>query len=193
MEDVCVAAQRDDALLDASAAAVVQADDWGAVAQGEVHDAADLCRVGLGERAAEHGEVLGEHVHEPAVDAAVAGDDPVAEEPLLIQPEMRRTVLHEHPQLLKAARIQQHIDALPGRQLALFMLSFKTFHSTSEDGLRPQALQASDLFVPVCMHAANLLPRACDAVNLGTRIPRTCTAPIPAANFAPTTSVPPSF
>jgi hypothetical protein len=53
----------------------------------EVHDLADLRRVRLGERAAEHGEVLREHVDEPAVDAAVAGDHAVAVGALLLEPK----------------------------------------------------------------------------------------------------------
>ena len=77
-EDVGVAAERDDAFLDARAAGVVEADDRRAVPHREVHDLADLLGVRLGERAAEDGEVLREDVDEPAVDPAVAGDDAVA-------------------------------------------------------------------------------------------------------------------
>ena len=49
-----------DALLDARAARVVEADDRRAVLHREVHDRADLLRVRLAHRAAEDGEVLGE-------------------------------------------------------------------------------------------------------------------------------------
>ena len=84
-EDVGVAAQRDDAFLDARAAGVVEADHRRAVAHREIHHLADLLGERLGERAAEHGEVLREDVDEPSVDAAVAGDDAVAEE-LLASP-----------------------------------------------------------------------------------------------------------
>ena len=57
-EDVGVAAERDDALLDAGAAGVVEPDDRRAVPHGEVHHLADLVGVRLRERAAEDGEVL---------------------------------------------------------------------------------------------------------------------------------------
>ena len=77
-EDVGVAAKDHDAFLDARAARVVQADDRRAVLHREVHDLADLFGVRFGQRAAEHGEVLREHVDRPAVDPAVSGDDAVA-------------------------------------------------------------------------------------------------------------------
>ena len=67
-EDVGVAAERGDALLDARAAGVVEADDRRAVLHRQVHHLADLLGVGLGQRAAEDGEVLGEDVDQAAVD-----------------------------------------------------------------------------------------------------------------------------
>jgi hypothetical protein len=44
----------------------------------------------FGQRAAEHGEVLREHIHGAAVDGAIAGDHPIAQEDLLLQPEVGR-------------------------------------------------------------------------------------------------------
>ena len=87
-EDVGVAAERDDAFLDARAAGVVEADDRRAVAHRHVHDLADLRGVGFRQRAAEHGEVLREGVDDAAVDAAVAGDHAVAGNDLLLHPEV---------------------------------------------------------------------------------------------------------
>ena len=77
-EDLAVEAERDHALLDPRAGALVDADDRAAGLDGEVHHLADLLAVDLAERAAEDGEVLGEHAHLPAVDGAVAGDHAVA-------------------------------------------------------------------------------------------------------------------
>ena len=79
-EDVGVAAERHDALLDPGATRVVEPDDRRADLHRQVHDLADLLRVRLGQRSAEHREVLAEDEHEPAVDRAVPGDDAVAEE-----------------------------------------------------------------------------------------------------------------
>ena len=77
-ENVGIAGQRHHAFLDARAAGVVQADDGGAHLGGEVHDLDDLGGVGFGERAAENGEILREDEDQPALDAAVAGDEAVA-------------------------------------------------------------------------------------------------------------------
>ena len=83
VEDLAVQAERDDALLDARAAALVDADDRAAGLHREVEDLDDLLAVHLAERAAEHGDVLAEHADRPAVDGAVAGDHAVAERAVL--------------------------------------------------------------------------------------------------------------
>ena len=77
-EHVAVGAERDDALLDPRAAGVVDPDHRAADLGRQVHDLAHLLAHHLAERAAEHGEVLAEHAHPPAVDRAVTGDDGVA-------------------------------------------------------------------------------------------------------------------
>ena len=79
-EDVGVAGERDHALLDARPAGVVQPDDRHADLEGQVHDLADLLRVGQRERAPEHGEVLGEEVDRPPVDPRGPGDHAVAQD-----------------------------------------------------------------------------------------------------------------
>ena len=88
-EDLAVQAERDDALLDARAGALVDADDRAAGLDGEVHHLGDLLAVDLAERAAEDREVLGEHADLAAVDGAVAGDHAVAVRPVLLQAERR--------------------------------------------------------------------------------------------------------
>ena len=66
-KDVGVAGERQHAFLDARAAGIVEADDRRAHLHRQIHDLDDLRGVGLGERAAEDGEVLREGVGEPAV------------------------------------------------------------------------------------------------------------------------------
>ncbi len=117
-----VAAQRDDALLDARAAGVVEADHRRAVAHRQIHDLADLLRERFGERPAEHGEVLREDVDEPAVDAAVSRDDAVAVVLLVLQPEIARPVHDEAIELHEAAFVEQQVEPLARRQLALRVL-----------------------------------------------------------------------
>ena len=106
-EDVGVAGEGGDALLDARAARVVEADDGRAHLHREVHDLADLLGVRLGEAAAEDREVLGEDAHEPAVDAAEAGDDAVAGDLLVGHAEVEAAVLDELVELLEGALVEQ--------------------------------------------------------------------------------------
>ena len=101
-KDVRVAAERDDAFLDARAAGVVEADDRRAVAHREVHHLDDLGGVGFGERSAEDGEVLREAVDDAPVDAPVAGDDAVAGDDLLLHPEIGAAVRDELVDFLEA-------------------------------------------------------------------------------------------
>ena len=116
-EDVGVAAQRHDAFLDARAARVVQADDRRAHAHRQVHHLADLGGVGLGERTAEHREVLRERVDLPAVDRPVARDDAVARHELVLHAEVAAAVRHQLVELLEGARVEQGLHALARRQL----------------------------------------------------------------------------
>src|SRR5690606_32310318 len=109
-------------LLDARTAGVVQPDDRRAVLQREVHDLHDLLGVRLRERAAEYREVLAEHVDEPAVDRAPAGDDAVAQILLLVEAECRRAVGNETVEFDEAALVQQQVQPLAGRQLAPLVL-----------------------------------------------------------------------
>ncbi len=83
-EDLAVAFEGDDALLDARAAAVVDADKRRAVLHREVHHLADLLAGYLGEGAAEDCEVLREDVRQAPFDLAEADDDGVAVVLLLI-------------------------------------------------------------------------------------------------------------
>ena len=78
--------------------------------------------MGLGERAAEDGEVLGEYVDQPAVDPPVAGDDAVAGIDLLVQPEVGGAMGDEAIELDEAARIEQQVQPLAGGELALLVL-----------------------------------------------------------------------
>ena len=78
--------------------------------------------MGFAQRPAEHREILGEHVHQPAVDAAVAGDDAVAGNHLLIESEIGGAVGDEAVELDEAALVEQQIEPLAGGELALLVL-----------------------------------------------------------------------
>ncbi len=117
-EDLGVARERDDTLLDARAARVVDPDHGAAVLDGHVHDLADLLREHLGQRAAEDREVLREDEDLAAEDGAVAGDDGVAERALLGHPELGLAMADEAVELDERSRVEEPLDALAREQLA---------------------------------------------------------------------------
>ena len=117
-EDVGVAGQRHDAFLDPGAARIVQPDDGHARLHGQVHDLADLPRVGFREGAAEHREVLGEDKHRPPVDAPGARDDAVARDPLLVHAEVPALMDDEPVDLREGALVEEELQALPRGLLA---------------------------------------------------------------------------
>ena len=121
-EDVGIACKAVHALLDAGAARVEEADDRGADLQRLFLDLHDLAGMGVGQRAAEDGEVLGEDEDDAAVDGPPAGDDPVAGDLLFGHAEVDGAVLDEHVELLEGALVQQQVQALPRRELALGVL-----------------------------------------------------------------------
>lgn len=144
-EDLAVHAERADALLDAGAAGVVDADERAARLQREVHDLHDLLAVGLAEGTAEDGEVLREHGHRAAVDRAVAGDDAVAVGAGLLQPEAGGAVPGELVQLDEGPFVQQQGHPLTRRQLALGVLLLHGTRGSGVGGFVDAALQIRDL------------------------------------------------
>jgi hypothetical protein len=108
LEHVGITAERRDAFLDARAAGIVEADYRAADLDRLVHDLADLLGVGLGQCAAEHGEVLREDEDHAAVDRAVADHHAVAGDLLLLaHAEIDAAVLLEHVPLFKGAVVEQ--------------------------------------------------------------------------------------
>ncbi len=144
LEHLAIAAERGDAFLDARAAGVEQADDRRARLQRHVLDFRDLARVRFRERAAEHGEVLGEHERLPPVHRAPAGDHAVAGDFGLLHAEIGIAVLHEGVEFLEAAFVQQKIDALARGQFAALVLRLDARLAAAELGARPPLFQLVD-------------------------------------------------
>jgi hypothetical protein len=92
VEDVRVAGQRDDALLNARPTGVVYTDYGATRVDREVHDLADLLRVHLSQRSPEDRKVLREHTDLSAGDLPVSHHNSVAQGPVLLQPEVVRAV-----------------------------------------------------------------------------------------------------
>ena len=84
----------------------------------EIHDLDDLGGVGLRQRSAEDGEILGEGEDLASFDEAIAGDDAVAGNHLLVHAEIAASVGHQLVDLFEGAGIEQELDALARRQLA---------------------------------------------------------------------------
>ena len=140
-EHVGIARERRDAFLDARAAGVIEADDRRPRLHRHVLQFCDLQRVGLRQRAAEHGEVLGEDEGLAAVDGAPAGDDAVAGHLVLLHAEFGRAVLDEHVELLERALVEQKLDALAGGQFAAGVLRLDALLAAAELGARAPFLK----------------------------------------------------
>ena len=112
LENLGIAGQAVDAFLDTGSAGVIEADDGCADLHGLVHHLADLRGEGFGKGTAEHGEILGENIDQTAVHCAVAGHHTVGEELVLLDAEVHAAVGYEHVELLKAALVEEHQDAL---------------------------------------------------------------------------------
>ncbi len=144
-EDLAVQAERDDALLDARARALVDADDRAAGLDGEVHDLDDLLAVDLAEGAAEDGEVLAEHADLAAVDGAVAGDHAVAVGAGLLQAERGGAVACQLVELDEGALVEEDLDALAGGLAALRVLLLDRLLRPGVHGLVEASLQVGEL------------------------------------------------
>src|SRR5262245_4845408 len=124
-----VSRQAVDALLNARAAGVVDANDRRAVLHRHVHYLADLLRHHPAETATEHGEVLGIDVNQTAVDGAVTGDDRVAQVLLLVQAEIDAVVRAQTIDLDKTTVVEQNIEALARQELSLLVLAARAFRT----------------------------------------------------------------
>ena len=131
-EHVGIARECGDALLDARAAGVIEPDDRRPRLHRHVLDLDDLLRMGLRQRAAEHGKILGEDEGLAAVDGAPAGDDAVAGHLVLLHAELGRAVLDEHVELLERALVEQKLDALARGQFAAGVLRLDALLAAAE-------------------------------------------------------------
>jgi hypothetical protein len=144
-ENLCVSAERDDALLNARTARVVETDHRRAVPHREIHDLHDLLGKRLRERASEHREILREDVNQPPVDLSVARDHAIAVEFLRLQPEVRRPMDDEAIQLDKRALVEKKIEPFARGELAFLVLRLEARLASALLGLRPAARQELEL------------------------------------------------
>ncbi len=148
-EDVGVAGERHHAFLDARAAGIIQADDGSADAHGGVHDLDDFGGVGFRERSAEDGEVLGEDEDQTTLDASIAGDEAVAVKLLLFHAELVAAMGDELVGLFEGAFVEQELDALARRHLALLVLACAALFAAAGLGESVAALQFGQLLLKI--------------------------------------------
>src|SRR5436190_2968303 len=144
-EDLRVAGEGDDALLDPRPAGVVDPDHRAAELRRQVHHLADLLREDLRETAAEDREVLREDEYTPAEDRPVAGDDRIAVGPPLPHPELGLAVTHVAVELDERAGIEELFRALTREELALVSLTLDRALAAGVTGFVAQLLQALEL------------------------------------------------
>src|SRR6185436_13377492 len=123
-EDIGISSQRNDPFLNARATGIIQANDRCSHSSRHFHDLDNLPRVGLREGSAKYGEVLGEYKHQPAIYSTVTGDEAVAVVLALGESKVVCAVGDESVGFFECAVIEQELDPLPGRHLALCVLAF---------------------------------------------------------------------
>ncbi|MCG3160031.1 MAG: hypothetical protein JMDDDDMK_01063 [Acidobacteria bacterium] len=123
-KDVSVTSERSHAFLNARAARIVQTNHRRADLHRQVHNLADLLRVGFRKRAAEDGEVLREDEDLAPVNQSVAGDEAVAGILLRLHPEIARAVRDQLVELLECAVVEQELDAFTRGHFAFLVLAF---------------------------------------------------------------------
>ena len=144
-EDLAVLAESDDALLNARAAGVEDADDRHPAAECELHDLDDLVSCDLAERAAEGREVLRVDGDRAPVDRADARDDGVAVGTRAVHAERARAVADVLVELDERARVDEELDALARRHLALGVLLLLRRDFRVDDGFLVPRAQVGDL------------------------------------------------
>ena len=129
-EDFAIAAKTVDALLNARAARVDQADDRRPFAECQVHHPTDFTRLRFAKRPAEDGEILRVDEYRAPVDPASAGHDAITVECLAID----RSAGGVGFQLLKTAAIKQEINALTSGQFTTGVVASDALRTTALPG-----------------------------------------------------------
>ena len=132
LEDLAKACHRSDAFLNAGTTRVVETDERSAYTHGHVHDLADLLGHGDAKRTTADRKVLSIEEDESPADGSRSCDNTIAERVRLVGAEVGATVDQEHVGLLERAWIDQCLNALACRQLALGMLSSYALLATAK-------------------------------------------------------------
>src|SRR5699024_2939983 len=113
-----IAAQRRYPLLDTRPAGIIQSNDWNAIFHGHIHHLANLFRMRLRKRPANHSKILTEYVNRPPVDLTMPCYHAITGDLLFFQAELMAAMRDKGIYLFKGILIQQQVDALTRRYLA---------------------------------------------------------------------------
>jgi hypothetical protein len=141
-EDLAVSGERLDALLDARAAGVVDADDGHAGLDGEVEQVADFLGVDGTDRAAADGEILGEGGDRAAPDVAGGADDAVTGHLAFFEAEVGARVVGVHAELDEIAAVEEGGEAFAGGEQAFFVAFFDAVDAAADQGLLAALFEA---------------------------------------------------
>ena len=122
LENLSETSQRAAALLDASSAGVVQADNGSTSLHSLVHNLADFQRHGFAQATSENGEVLSKNVYGTALDGTVTSHNTIAQERLLLHVEIDATMGDKHIKFFKGALVEEESNTLASSQFALLVL-----------------------------------------------------------------------
>src|SRR5205807_488492 len=93
-------------------------------AHGEVHDFANLLRVGFRERAAEYREILCENVNQANINAPKTSDEAVTRGTLVLHPEIPAAMTNKFVQFFKCTFVEEETDTFTRGELAGLMFAF---------------------------------------------------------------------
>src|SRR5207248_403213 len=108
-ENIRVRAQADYAFLDACPTRVIQSNYWSAILHSQVHNLANFLGVCLGKRTTKDREILRKDVNQAAVDLAIARDNSISGDSLIIQAKVCGAVGDKHVQFIECAWIKQQV------------------------------------------------------------------------------------
>src|SRR6185437_1705512 len=162
-EDVRVAGQRHDALLDTRAARIIETDYRAPGLHRQVHHLADLLGKRAREAAAEAGKVLRKDADLSPLDGAVAGDYAVARHAPLVHPEVVATMGLELIELDEGTAVEQKFDPLACGETARLALAALPILTAAQLGLARKLAHPFDVFLNA-HHQIPAKSRACGMV-----------------------------
>ena len=136
LENLAIARERGDPLLDAGAAGVKKPNEGRPVFERHILQAGDFLSVRFGKRAAENGKILGEDEDGAAIDGAPSRHDSIARHAAFIHAELRRAMLDEHAKFLERPFIGKERDPLPRGEFSTLVLGKGPLFAAAVKGLR---------------------------------------------------------